>query len=335
VLLGTCVVVAAPAEEGPTISGFVNVTYNTNFNNPDSETTGLRSYDAATSTFIMNAAHLEVKGSPSEALGYVVELDVGSDAAVTSGDDDFDFQEAYITYKFGDSGCSLKAGKFATYMGIEVIESPDNPVISRGFLYGLAESFTHTGIVFEHAFSEKFDVALGAVNGWDVAVDSDGEQTFLAKVGMTPSERFGLSISVLSGPDGTAGSDLTSYDVTGACSLGEKTTLNFQYNTGSDDAGEWNGFALEPVFRLTDTVSLGVRFEQFTDEDDVRTGLASPAGEGKYTNITVAPAFAISEALTLRAEVRLDSADWDAFEDEGGGVTDGQTTLALELIAKF
>ena len=341
VLLGTCVAAAALAEDGPTISGFVNVTGNVNLNRPPSLMSGLRSYDAAADTFIMNAAHLALTGSPSKNVDYVVELDIGSDAVVTSGDDvtdgldEFDVQEAYVTYKFGDSGCSLKAGKFATYMGIEVIESPDNPVISRGFLYGFAESFTHTGVVLEHAFSEKLDVAIGAVNGWDVAVDADDQQTLLAKVGITPSDKFGVSISLLCGPDGTGGSNLTAYDVTGAVGLSEKIALSFQYNLGSDSAGSWSGFAVEPVFGFTDAVSLGVRFEQFADKGDVRTLLASPVGQGTYTNITLAPAFKLSEALTLRAEFRLDSADWDAFEDKSGGATNIQTTLALELISRF
>ncbi len=342
VLLGTCVAVAALAEEGPTISGFLNVTGNVNLNNPASKMSGLHSYDAVANTFIMNAAHIAFTGSPSEDVAYVVELDIGSDAVVTSlgvAPNGFDFQEAYITYKFGDSGLELKVGKFATYMGIEVIESPDNPVMSRGFLYGLAESFTHTGTVLTYAPSDKFDVVLGAVNGWDVAVDGGpgAGMTLLVKVGVTPSESFGLSISLLTGPDSTdgSGSTLTSADVTGAVEFGEKVSLNFQYNAGGDNLGTWNGFAIEPVFKLTDTISLGARFEQFTDKNDIRNPLTSPAANGVYTNFTVAPSFALSDALTLRAEFRLDSADWNAFTDKVGNPARTQSTIALELISKF
>ncbi len=333
VLLGMCVAAAAPAEDGPTISGFVNVTYNTNLNDPPSNTNGgLRSYDFNTKTFIMNAAHLALEGSPSDGVDYVVELDFGSDAEVTSGDDDFDVQEAYVTYKLGDTGLELKAGKFATYMGIEVIESPDNPVVSRGYLYGLAESFTHVGAVITYAPSDSFDIVIGAVNGWDVSVDTDGEQTVLGKIGITPSDAFGLSISVLSGPDGTGGSNLTAYDVTGSVGLGEKIALNFQYNTGDDSAGKWSGFTIQPVFECIETISLGVRYESFDDSDDVRAGLGTG---GTYTNISVAPAFELSEGLTLRAELRYDTADWGAFEASDGTATDSQTTVALELISKF
>ena len=330
VLLGTCAAFTALGQEGPTISGFVNVSANVNFN--DGVVSELRAYDGAADTFLLNTAHVAITGSPSDGVDYVIELDIGNDAVVTSGDDDFDVQEAYITYKLGDSGCSLKMGKFATYMGIEVIESPDNPVISRGFLYGLAESFTHTGIVLEHTFSDKLDVAVGVVNGWDVSVN-DGMQTLVAKVGITPNENFGVSISLLSGADGNNGADLFSWDVTGSAQLGEKVSLNFQVNSGEDDdptlGGKWSGFALEPVFTITDTFSLGARFEVFDDKDGVRAG---GAGD-KYTNFTVAPTFKLSESLTLRAEVRIDTADKGTpFE---GGVEDSQTTLALELISTF
>ena len=48
-----------------------------------------------------------------------------------------------IDYVPGD--LTLTGGKFVTYEGIEVIEGPVNPTLTRGFLFGLAEAIGHVG----------------------------------------------------------------------------------------------------------------------------------------------------------------------------------------------
>jgi hypothetical protein len=60
---------------------------------------------------------------------------------------------------------TLKAGKFVTCSGYEVIESPNNLNFSRGYLFGLAIPLTHTGGFASYTFTDWFNVTAGVVAG--------------------------------------------------------------------------------------------------------------------------------------------------------------------------
>jgi hypothetical protein len=54
----------------------------------------------------------------------------------------------------------------------------------HGFLFNLAEPFTHVGAVATYR-AGAFDAALGAVNGWDVVTDNNTGKTILGKAAYT------------------------------------------------------------------------------------------------------------------------------------------------------
>ena len=60
-------------------------------------------------------------------------------------------------------GVTLKAGKFATLLGYEVIESPSNLNVSRGYLFTLAIPLTHTGGLASYTFTDGFNMTAGVV----------------------------------------------------------------------------------------------------------------------------------------------------------------------------
>ena len=64
-------------------------------------------------------------------------------------------------------GSPLKAGKFVTLLGYEVIESPNNLNFSRGYLFTLAIPLTHTGGLASYTFTDWFSMTAGVVLGWD------------------------------------------------------------------------------------------------------------------------------------------------------------------------
>src|SRR5436309_5327290 len=85
-----------------------------------------------------------------------------------------DLEEAYGAYKVPlGSGLTVKAGKFVTLLGYEVIESPNNLNFSRSFLFGLAIPFTHVGALLSYSPTERLTVTAGPVVGWDVAKDNN------------------------------------------------------------------------------------------------------------------------------------------------------------------
>jgi hypothetical protein len=179
----------------PTISGFVDTTYNYNANRPMTGLNGAFSYNAQANNIALNNAHVAFAGDVGGGVRYVIEVDAGLDAAVDTGAFSlkssplnlFDVQEAYGVYEVGKFG--FKFGKFVTYNGIEVIESLANPTVSRGYLFGLAEPFTHVGAVIYFKITDALDVHLGLVNGWDQVSDVNHAKTIVAKVGFTPRDK--------------------------------------------------------------------------------------------------------------------------------------------------
>ena len=191
---------AAPVlAEGPQVSGFVDATYNRTLNASTARENVHHSFDQQSNTFLLNAVHLALSGGEGEAVSYTVEIDAGTDAAAAGSaglgpGDDFDLQEAYVTYALGSSKLTVTAGKFVTFEGIELIESIDNPTITRGFLFGLAEPFTHTGMTASYQLSPRVQLVLGAVNGWDLWVDNNDAPTGVAKVGLDIGEPLRLGL---------------------------------------------------------------------------------------------------------------------------------------------
>src|SRR3954468_15999015 len=119
--------VARAADEGPTMSGFVETTYNYNFNGPTSDTNQGHSFDNQANTFALNNAQLLIQGNPrgDKDVGYTLRVDYGTDATVIdpAASGLVTVEEAYGTYLCPDTHIGLKVGKFVTYEGIEVIES--------------------------------------------------------------------------------------------------------------------------------------------------------------------------------------------------------------------
>jgi hypothetical protein len=61
----------------------------------------------------------------------------------------------------------LKAGKFVTLLGYEVIESPLDLNYSRGYLFSLAIPLTTTGGLVSYSFTDWLSAQAGLVLGWD------------------------------------------------------------------------------------------------------------------------------------------------------------------------
>ncbi len=319
----------------PKISGSLDVTYNYNTRDPMDGVTLFHTYTARHDTLLLNAAHLALTGS-NESVTYAVEVDVGSDAEINSGDDDVNVQEAYLAY-VSSIGLGIKAGKFVTYEGIEVIESGANPTISRGFLFGLAEPFTHAGAVLTYKISDELDAAAGVVNGWDLVVDNNRGKTFVAKLGYTGAGAI-VTASGYAGPERESNADdlRLSGDITGMYKLGT-IDLWAQVNAGSEEGvapdggtASWYGAGLQPVFHLIEKLAIGARAEMFRDQDGARTG-----AEQTLYNLTVAPAFTLTTGLVLRGELRVNWSSVDAFMDGDGAVHGNQVLALTEAIYSF
>jgi hypothetical protein len=346
---------AAPAaEEAPSppakVNGFVETAYHLLATHPKGQTAApsilLRSYDrSARNSFLLHAAHLAVTHSLNDEVSAVVEIDAGSDAAVTSGSGGmyaFDVQEAYLTYK--PSEFSLTAGKFVTYEGIEVIEGPMNPTLTRGYLFSLAEPFTHVGVK-AHYTTDKFDVGGGVINGWDQMIDTNGAKMIMARAAVTPSDKFMAALSgyvnigkEVAGPTDDHG--LISIDLTGMGKLSDDFALWFQGNFGHQKvmnvSASWWGVGVQPVYTSGD-FSFGGRVEIFGDPKAVRVNVA-PISKLTALNVTLTPGYNLGGGFVTRFELRLDT----ILSGEAGGMStkkffpdNKSTALSLGLGAHY
>ncbi len=335
ILAGLLSVQLASAEmAGPKISGFIDTTYSQDLTSPFRKTNFGRSFDTTANTFLLNTVHLNMDGS-SGAAGYHVELDFGADAGVASPGN---IQEAYMTWTHMDGKCVMTAGKFVTLEGIEVIESGWNPTISRGYLFGLAEPFSHTGVKMDHKLGNMLQLSLGAVNGWDLIADNNRDKTYFARVGLNWGDPLTVGLVHYVGDEetvATSSGKRNSTDITGVTKWGS-LAINFQYNMGDEEGAvtagktaEWSGFGIQPVYTISDTFSVGARYESFEDTNGAR-GLGGATAAKDAYNITVTPALKLSDAVTLRAEYRIDK--WTVTAT---GASKDSSNIGAEMIYTF
>jgi hypothetical protein len=101
---------------------------------------------------------------------------------------DGDIEQAYVTLNVPTSngnGVQFKVGKMVTLMGVEVIEDVANPVWSEGNQFIFVENFTSTGVEVDAKPSSAVDIELRVDNGWDRLVVSDGQKSFMGRIGIT------------------------------------------------------------------------------------------------------------------------------------------------------
>src|SRR4029077_3837238 len=198
---------------GPTtLSGFVDVYYGQNFNNPTSQTNGLRFFDGPTNQFGLNLVELVVDKTPdptNSRTGYHIALGFGQAMNVVNGSEPraglgFDqyLKEAYFSYLAPvGKGLQVDIGKFVTPHGAEVIETKDNWNYSRGLLFSYAIPYYHFGMRSKYAFNDKYSLSGFFVNGWNNVVDNNTGKTYGICFGWNPNKKFGIVQNYMIGPE--------------------------------------------------------------------------------------------------------------------------------------
>ena len=354
--------------------GYVEASYTQNFNNPSTGVNGSRgvnnsrSFDGDANSFRPNMAQIVLEkvasseGALTDRAGFRVKLNAGEDAKFTggSGDDDFDFQEAYVQYIAPiENGVTFQAGRMNTLIGYEVIESPLNPNFSRSFLFGIGEPFTVTGLRASYDFTDSVSFSASAINSFTgLQADNNSSKSIEALLSLAPMDNVGISVFGFWGPEGTRGQkDADRVQVGGIFDVQVTDQLElvlegYYGNQANPDGpgtanARWNGVAGYFIYDFTDQWGLHVRGEVFEDA----AGFLSCGGTpGVAGNAMVCPEGAANDQtlwettwtlqykpvpnLITRAEFRYDKSDRRTFQD-GAGVGNNQSTLAAEAIFLF
>jgi hypothetical protein len=322
--------------------------------------------------YTFNMAEFSAKKDPSERypFGFGVVLTAGQDAqknhalGIFRGSDDafpfrntpaFDLEEAYGAYKVPlGSGLTVKAGKFVTLLGYEVIESPNNLNFSRSFLFGLAIPFTHVGALLSYSPTEWLTVTAGPVVGWDVAKDNNDSMSVTGQFALTPFKDFTANFNWITGPEQASNTThpRTVLDWTATYTGLKNVTLgaNLDYGwetkeaslvasgTRNDTDASWWGIAGYGAYDWTEQLRTALRLEYFADPESVRSAARALGSRTSLWEVTGTLQYKIWRGLVGRLEYRHDQANEKVFKLEDHGLTPtakNQDTISLALYYSF
>jgi len=319
-----------------------------------------RVFDTEPNSFNLHQAALIIGYQPKEGFGGFVDLTAGRDARViaSAGEStsNFDVTQAFVQYAHG--AVTIIGGKFVTLAGAEVINSTQDTNYSRSILFGYAIPFSHTGARLTYAASDQLSLTVGVNNGWDQLQDANKQKTGELGVSFTPNKMFSLTVQGYSGVEQLSGGAFIGAGTHGVRSLidavgtyNATSQLTFILNVdwgqqenvtslvdGTAIKAKWDGAAAYANYQVNDQWRLSVRAEYFDDKDGYRTGVIQ-----KWKEATLTLAYLPTKFIELRAEVRGDKSDSNAFVKDvtffsgafGAGLTDNQTSIGLEAVYKF
>jgi len=290
-------------------------------------------------SFSLDQLWFEIERPVSEEnrAGFRADLVYGKTAGLLSGDfgagdgfsgNDFEMYQAYIQYlaPIGE-GVQFNFGKFATVIGAEVVQSPYNFNITRGNVYQLFQPITHTGITASSTFGDVSGL-IGLVNETRSFpardIDINNNKALLWSLGWANDDSpvSGSFNGTWGSSDSGAGQDTPSGDnemILDFILNYEPNELFSSYinvdfisteNSVAGSIGDVTGYGISAAGRmaLTDRMGFALRGEWVDlDPDDV--------SKLRIWGLTGTMDYALTEKLTLKAELRYDSA-------VGGGSSD-------------
>ena len=340
---------------GPTtLSGFVDVYYGQNFNNPSSQTNGFRFFDGATNQFGLNLLELVVDKAPeatNSRTGYHVALGFGQAINTVNGSEPkaglgFDqyLKEAYFSYLAPvGKGLQVDVGKFVTPAGGEVIETKDNWNYSRGLLFTWAIPYYHFGMRAKYAFNDKYSLTGFFVNGWNNVISNNTGKTYGMTFGWNPNKKFGIAQTYLGGPQENSNTSnwrhlsdtVITYSPTSKLSF----MVNGDYARGDRMLNSETGIFSPPVYwtgvggyvryALSANSAFATRYEYFLDPNGFATGTAQHMNE-----FTTTLERTVAHHIISRFEFRRDFSNEPVFFK---GVTPvvAQNTMTGGLVFTF
>lgn len=319
--------------------------------------------------YTFNMAEFSVKKEPSDRypFGFGLVVTGGQDArknhalGIFRGDDDvfpfkdtepIDLQEAYGSYRFPlGNGLTLKAGKFVTLLGYEVIESPNNLNFSRSFAFALAIPLTHVGALLSYSFGDWLTLTAGPVVGWDVARDNNKSMSVMGQIASTPIKDFTASLNWITGPEQAGNTThprtvldlVVNYTGIKGVTLGMGADYGWEtkepsiVDTRDSTTASWYGIAGYAAYDWTEKLRTAGRLEWFEDPQSVRTLARAPGNRTTLWEITATLQYKIWKGLVGRLEYRHDEANEKVFKPdrEGTATRTGQDTFTIALYYSF
>ena len=363
------------AQKGITLSGYVDVSYTEQFGGRGtgfgpSQAQG-HAFDVNNNNFNVQAVKIALeKALPDKnewAAGFRIDTIYGADARelgdtglgqeggsfALDNSSGFALEQALVKFRIPvGNGLDIYAGKFVTFLGYEVIESPANLNFSRGLLFTNAIPLTNTGVYADYKFNDTFEAKFGVVDGWNNSVSpgelGNGGQTDAAndypfggkaitgQLNITaPGKNANIAQSFIYSPSGEPNS--------GTVGTGIDNGPVFVY----DIWGNWNPtFVKDSALTLGFNVDFGYNGasgEPFTDSPGFNNGSGLADGNSPDTNtwygVALYASYKVNKVITLSARgeyLHEDSGSFPKFDvGQGGAEFQNVDDFSETLTASF
>ncbi|MFK7766913.1 MAG: outer membrane beta-barrel protein [Mariniblastus sp.] len=221
--------------------------------------------------------------------------------------------------QFANADWDVKAGKFFSPFGYEVIGARDNFFYSHNYSMYNSEPFTMSGVLGERRVSENRSIILGVTAGWDTGFENNSGGNLITGFRYQPNEFVDLALTTSLGDTGARGSGRMTSGVAQF-----QLTDNVKYVLQGDvlNLGTNQEFGIiQYLFRdINECLALGARLEWWKS-DQFFTDTKSTY------DFTVGANYRANANVTIRPELRF---DWGA-----AAVDPGTPIFGIDAVMTF
>ena len=218
-------------------------------------------------------------------------------------------------------GVRFDAGKLATTLGVEVLQTNMNLTVTEGVVFQKLQPFTYTGLAATTQLTDNLALVLAVVNEVyrDTNFSVDRDKAGMAQLRFT-GDKWAFNVGGIVGEDPSAptcnanptdtGDDCNTsvFDVNATINPTDNITLwaNFdwvRYMGSNVSDGDKFGFATAGRIGITDDTGIAARFEYLTQDEGVNLGVTK---DQEYITLTGVLDHALTEGLKIRGEIRYD-----------------------------
>lgn len=347
------------------IKGSAAASYNYNFNQPPRDSGGLGSPGNGNvvnypfteqfqfDQFVLDVTRPTTTESP---VGFRLRTMLGAQAAMLGLDDGgatsdeqnhFWVHHATLDYQhyFESLGTvNFAAGIFATPIGAESVVAADNWNISQGLLWGI-QPVNHTGLLVSGVVGDTGWGWLAAVGndnfGAGIGADNNRGSSYLLGANYS-ADNWSAALTAAYGAEFPTNEDdktllidlLAKYKFT----ENFQTWLNFDYaQINSSPNASIYGISLAQRYQVTDRFALSAREEYLYGDSGAPSSIPAVgyanAKSSRTYSLTMTGEYALTEYLSLRAELRFDDVDERGVRDANfsgkNGMTRSNQTVGL------
>ncbi len=301
-------------------------------------------------TFQLDQAWLVFDKAPTSEsrAGFHMEISAGQEtsaSAAAGGASPVNLETAYVSYLAPIlEGLQFDIGRQWTMIGYEVLATTGNWQVTRAATWGNQPVWA-TGAVAHLMVSENITVSAGVINeaigdpGWDV----NGGKALTSKVAYS-AEKFAASVGFNYGRDASLSAERVSMvDVILSVDPMENLSAWINYDFRKDDySGTASGnqslhqIALAARLGILESTGVSARFEYITSDASSSAASSGSAVDNDVITLTGTIDQALTDNMLVKAEVRWDSSDVDAYSNKNGNSVSGDQVLGiLQVVYQF